>query len=444
MNLIPKLFLILLLINSISAQNEYGWSPLLNSPFDSGKHEDVFFINENTGYLVTQTQIFKTTDAGKSWSGIYSESNVRFRAVAFIDSLNGFIGKIFGNGVSDTVKLLRTTDAGLNWEPSIIEGEKPIGVCGINVVSDSVINAVGRYSGPSFFLRSTNGGQSWKSKNLSTMASMLIDTYFFHPDTGLAVGSIRQSGIERSAIFSTTDGGESWDTVFVGTINSQWCWKISFPSRNTGYVSVQSFSTTVTFIKTTDGGKSWTQKTFSPGGSYSPQGIGFVNDTVGFMGSYPGNSITDIYKTTNGGDNWIRIVGIKNVNRFRFLSDTLGYAAGSYVYKFGKIDVSSIKEDLKLNNYLLSQNFPNPFNSKTIIEYSIPQADAYYESTTRVNLKVFDILGNEVATLVNEDKKPGKYFIRFNTDEYNLNSGVYFYRLKTESFTETKKLILQK
>lgn len=440
MNLISKLFLFLLIINSISAQIEYGWKPLLNSPFDSGKHEDIFFTNENTGYLVTQTQIFKTTDAGESWNQVYSENNVRFRAVAFIDSLNGFIGKIFGNGASDSVKLLRTTDAGLTWEPSIIEGERPVGVCGIHIVSDSVINAVGRYSGPSFFLRSTNGGESWKSKNLSTMASMLIDTYFFHPDTGLAVGSIRQSGIERSAIFSTTNGGESWDTVFVGTINNQWCWKISFPSRNIGYVSVQSFSTTVTFIKTTDGGKSWNQKTFSPGGSYSPQGIGFVNDSVGFMGSYPGNSITDIFKTTNGGDNWVRIVGIKNVNRFRFLNDTLGYAAGSYVYKFGKIDVSSVTENFKPNSYLLSQNFPNPFNPVTTIKYYLPKDEF-------VTLELFSLLGRKIAVLVNEFQKNGEnsYTINFNNiNGISLNSGVYFYRLKTETFTETKKLILQK
>ncbi|MGB9665230.1 MAG: T9SS type A sorting domain-containing protein, partial [Ignavibacteria bacterium] len=87
------------------------------------------------------------------------------------------------------------------------------------------------------------------------------------------------------------------------------------------------------------------------------------------------------------------------------------------------------------NEYKLSQNYPNPFNPSTMIEFSIVKSEF-------VSLKVYNILGQEVATLVNEVKNPGIYSVRF--DASHLSSGVYIYRLQTETFTATKKMILQK
>ena len=88
-----------------------------------------------------------------------------------------------------------------------------------------------------------------------------------------------------------------------------------------------------------------------------------------------------------------------------------------------------------LTTYNLFQNYPNPFNPATIISYSIPETDL-------VTLKVYDVLGNEVATLVSENKPVGSYEIEFDGSE--LTSGVYFYRLQAGSFIETKKMILMK
>jgi hypothetical protein len=101
--------------------------------------------------------------------------------------------------------------------------------------------------------------------------------------------------------------------------------------------------------------------------------------------------------------------------------------------------------DGKKFNFLLSQNYPNPFNPATRIEYSIPQ-------TSFVTLKVYDILGREVVTLVNEEKPAGNYVVEFSTiggsasggDAYNLSSGIYFYKIKTGNFVEVKKMILMK
>jgi hypothetical protein len=81
----------------------------------------------------------------------------------------------------------------------------------------------------------------------------------------------------------------------------------------------------------------------------------------------------------------------------------------------------------------LSQNYPNPFNPSTTIKFELP-------NTSHVSLNVYDILGREVSVLVNERKAPGSYEVKF--DGSNLASGVYFYRLQTESFVDTKKLLL--
>jgi hypothetical protein len=86
-------------------------------------------------------------------------------------------------------------------------------------------------------------------------------------------------------------------------------------------------------------------------------------------------------------------------------------------------------------DFLLSQNYPNPFNPSTKIEYSIPEASF-------VQLKVYDILGNEVSTLVNEEQSAGLYRADFTGTD--LTSGTYFYQIKAEGFVETKKMIFLK
>ena len=94
------------------------------------------------------------------------------------------------------------------------------------------------------------------------------------------------------------------------------------------------------------------------------------------------------------------------------------------------------------NKFELSQNYPNPFNPTTTIKYSIPSLARVPEGPVRVLLTVYDVLGNEVATLVNENKAPGNYEVNF--DGSNLSSGVYFYKMTAGSFTVVKKLNLIK
>ena len=85
--------------------------------------------------------------------------------------------------------------------------------------------------------------------------------------------------------------------------------------------------------------------------------------------------------------------------------------------------------------FSISQNYPNPFNPSTKIQYEVPEKSI-------VSLKVYDVLGNEIITLVNKETLSGRYEVEFNAT--NLPSGVYFYRIQANNFVETKKMILLK
>jgi hypothetical protein len=105
-----------------------------------------------------------------------------------------------------------------------------------------------------------------------------------------------------------------------------------------------------------------------------------------------------------------------------------------YEYTFNPLGVSG-QENGSPREFALKQNYPNPFNPTTVIEYSIP-------SQSLVSIKVFDMLGREVQTLVNETKNAGSYVVNFNAS--SLPSGAYFCKIVAGNFTDTKKMILVK
>ncbi len=134
--------------------------------------------------------------------------------------------------------------------------------------------------------------------------------------------------------------------------------------------------------------------------------------------------------------------------------------SGKVQYKLKQIDFDGTFEYSNIvevnvdtpQNFILEQNYPNPFNPTTTIKYTIPavilsQPDLQAGSSNGdnlVTLKIYDVLGNEVATLVNEYQKPGTYSIEFRTQNFNLSSGVYFYKLQVGEYSQTKKLIIMK
>ncbi len=130
----------------------------------------------------------------------------------------------------------------------------------------------------------------------------------------------------------------------------------------------------------------------------------------------------------------------------KFNGDNYYFTGDSINISYVLLNINEVVEDNNryLKNYSLSQNYPNPFNPITRIKYSIPASLNPSKGGNLTQLKIFDILGREVATLVNKEQSPGEYEVEFDSGKFNLSSGVYFYKLKTGDFIQTKKMILMK
>jgi len=144
---------------------------------------------------------------------------------------------------------------------------------------------------------------------------------------------------------------------------------------------------------------------------------------------------------------WTSNIFIDNKNNVWFVyANTIDNSSGLGVFNNNGItDVLNIPKSLP-EEFFMYQNYPNPFNPTTKIKYTIPNVGTSFLSASGrmkfVKLKVYDILGNEVATLVNEEKQAGSYEVEFNASK--LPSGVYFYRLQAGDFVSTKKLMVLK
>jgi hypothetical protein len=176
----------------------------------------------------------------------------------------------------------------------------------------------------------------------------------------------------------------------------------------------------------------------------------FINEYTGWIGGSYGL----MCKTTNGGYNWLQ----ENVSHFGngyfgdlfFYNDTIGWAVGApgkilYTETGGQITKISNINTIS-SNFELFQNYPNPFNASTKIKFDIPMDDPKgtprFRGNDKVVLKVYDVMGREVETLVSEVKQAGYYSVDFNGSA--LASGVYFYRIVSGDFVMTKRMILLK
>jgi photosystem II stability/assembly factor-like uncharacterized protein len=446
------LFALGILALSPFAQQPLMWKATnFNYATNPSRVNDNFFLTPTLGWVANGIgQIHKTTDGGVSWVKQLDKTNLtHFRSVGFFDSSTGFAGALgWGDSVGhpndskDTVILYKTTDGGLNWlpEPQLTSSTLRRGFCGMQVLDDSIIYAVGRVRGPAWFYKTTNRGQTWIAKDMQAYAAGLVDVHFFTRDTGFAVGLTNVTHEQSKAIIlKTTDGGNSWDTSYVATRTNEWAWKIVFPSRKTGYVSLQRNGgvAPVFILKTTDGGLTWNPKQFSTTG-YFVQGIGFLNDSLGWAG---GTSLQP-KQTTDGGETWTPMTIGNSLNRFRKINDSLMYASGAGVWKFSPGPSLGIarRKPVPQRNAGPQSDFSIPFNPRTKAAFSIPEAG-------HASISVFDVNGALVRTLFSGRTPRGTLTLSWdgrNDADEEVGSGPYFYRLQSENFSETKKIFLKR
>jgi flagellar hook assembly protein FlgD len=204
-----------------------------------------------------------------------------------------------------------------------------------------------------------------------------------------------------------------------------------------GYHSGVGFMT----IKTTNAGVNWFEQTIGT--------TNIIFNSISFTNVDNGTIVGDggiILNTTDGGNTWIQQNSITtyDFNKVCFTNPENGFVIGENgtiisTSQPGVVPVEQGNEvELTPKDFSLSQNYPNPFNPSTKIKFEIP-GQARNDNVV-VTLIVYDILGREVATLVNEEKPAGEYEVEF--DGNRLPSGIYFYQLKAGQFSETRKMIL--
>ena len=403
------------------------------------------------------------TPCDYTWSTQTSGTTALIHSVKTVSNLIGWAG-----GVGAVVR--KTTNGGVTWEngnpnPGVITGDI------YNIYAWSANDAICTTSpGATFIYKTSNGGTTWTQ--VYTLAGGFIN--------GLQMISATEGYGEgdpvggKWTIVKTTDGGNTWNrmateptqvgseagwnnsfyitgsNIWFGTsatkvyhstdLGVTWTSGVTTGSASTFAVHFNDANNGLTggtaMLKTVDGGTTWTATTI-PGASGSLDGISGIGTDYWAI-----RTGTDVYRTTNQGGTWTTAYTVTGAafNDIDIISGTggcpTGWAVGTgTIVRLGTtVGITSYSSEIP-ESYLLKQNFPNPFNPTTNINFTIP-------SSGFVTLKVYNMAGMEVASLINETKTAGSYVVGFNAA--NLPSGAYFYRLETNNFTDTKKMLLIK
>ena len=386
----------------------------------------VDFVNGNTGYVCGKNGlIFKTLNAGQSWSKLFTYAHLNLVSIKAIDENNIIAGGYSMIGGAGLNVLLKSTNGGMNFtnsEPNIDNSEIRYFNFPKNSSSGKDIYLITEKSlwppihGSYYILfRSIDFGVNWYS--LYSNYNYFSSAFFYNEITGYI-------GFNSGEIKRTTNGGGSWHDLSVNA-GGDMVHNIFFPSPDTGYVTGNVLK------KTTNGGNSWFTVSDS---SFTPGSIFFKDNNNGIL---YGNG--RIQYTTTGGAHWIPQISVGGVNSITVTENNKGYGVGNrglLMYNNNSFIVGiNNSSDLIPEKSELYQNYPNPFNPTTKITFEIPFSG-------NVKLIVFDLLGREIKSMLNEKLSPGKYSYDF--DGSDLPSGVYYYKLVTDNFIETKKMILLK
>ena len=401
---------------------------------------DVVFADEKNGWAVggefqyNTGIILKTTDGGITWTEQTIGTNLIFRGVSFSDVNNGWV--VGGN------KIFHTNNGGTNWylQTTLSQGYN---LSDVTFIDEKNGWTTGNYG----WCRTTDGGNNWMPMGGCPMVSNAI--YFTDTNNGWAVGTAWDQSNSHGQICHTTNGGTDWtSTLTSGTKDA--LLSVFFTDANNGWAvgieRVDNIYVNITYgliLHTTNGGTTWTT-THTSGPRDELYSVFFTDANNGYVGGWVSSEPCSglILHTTDGGISWTRQINgtVGNLESIYFTDESNGWAVGgiSTILHTTNGGISFVEEEQISTiptEFLLSHNYPNPFNPSTKIKYSVPQS-------SNVVIKVYDILGNEIETLINEEKPAGNYELNWNA--VNLPSGVYFYQLRAGSFVETKKMILLK
>ncbi len=444
------LFALFIYANLFLAKISYSQWEITGTAPNIGAFPTVSVVNQNTAWIGGGTSgnsvLYRTTNGGINWSSIPT-TGIQFEIYALwaIDANVAFVGNSGSiNGGRGNAKFYKTTNAGNNWTLIDSTGGTAGFFNGIvfsktmpsfGIAMSDCPNGAGQ---PFYVSKTTDGGNTWLATHppgIPPVTGGTANSVFVIDNLFYGWGCF---GSAPPAVILTTDGGITFNRR-----NSSLSSVLATPGaafkddKLTGIVATNSSIQEIS--RTTNGGLNWVTISVSP----DAMGRKVLNWISGTNTCFLNATAGGIKKSTDGGIKWSSmttsgIVGVRNMGFSRVGTNLYGYAITNdeQVLKLTEmiIGVTSIN-GIVPSGYTLGQNYPNPFNPVTNMEFGIIKLGF-------VSLKVYDVLGKEVATLVNERLSPGTY--KYDFDGSNFSSGVYFYKLEADGFADTKKMFLVK
>lgn len=406
-------------ISLAQIESEYEWQPIESSSIGNPTLHTIQVVNPDFICAGGDGGIFvKTNDGGDTWTSeditIYD-----ITSIFFVNEFKGWIGLDVAN------KLLKTDDGGNTWSEVEI-GESSIGDI-IKIIFFDENNGIALRSINGIY-KTDDGGSTWEFIEIPDLAGQIADMDALSQEHIIILS-------DRGYYYKSNDFGQAWEEHDARSqLSNADFSEIEIVNNNVIYLLSDSY-----IARTSDGGLTWVKVKDIPSGYNNLIMFDEMKGKINTGGLFT-------YNTEDGFENFSTYD--KNfggsINQMDFYDETTGWAAitpesfSDYgpIAKYVKTKPTYVDENSELpTSFALNQNYPNPFNPSTTISYSIPKQ-------SNVSIKVFDVLGTEVAELVNEQKSPGNYKVTFNAAR--LSSGIYFYTLQTKQVNQTRKMILIK
>jgi photosystem II stability/assembly factor-like uncharacterized protein len=397
---------------------------------------NIYFFDANNGVVIGDPflETYTTTNGGQTWNPVSMQP-----LSGEYTWVGGSVITAHGNSVwfHTTHRMFRSTDKGNTWTAFPDDSQYYLWLPCIAFQDDSTgIYSLWKWADTEqLYRKTTNGGATWTDFS-NTVLNNITPTSIIHiPGTAATYLVSDGTGSPRSSAL-TYDAGENWTLLDTDNFG---CWEIGFTNDSSGWGSIHQTNQVykyigppypvpvelTSFTATTNGNEvtlNWSTATETNNQGFE---IERSEDNISFnkIGSVPGFGTTTETKSYSYSDQ----SAISRTNYYRLKQ--VDYD-GSFEYsEVVEIEITSPTE------FMLLQNFPNPFNPTTTIGFGI-------QNKSNVKITILNAIGEEVAVVLNEEKEPGFHQVEFNA--IGLPSGVYFYQLKAGDFIQTKKMLLIK